>query len=59
MVRKTYNPEQIINKLREAAIHINQGNTIGVVSFWGASQVCSLQQDFNMMICESEGNPLV
>ena len=25
MVRKTYTPEQIINKLREAEIHINQG----------------------------------
>jgi len=25
MVRKTYTPEQIINKLRGAEIHINQG----------------------------------
>ncbi len=25
MVRRTYTPEQIINKLREAEIHINQG----------------------------------
>ena len=25
MARKTYTPEQIINKLREAEIHINQG----------------------------------
>jgi hypothetical protein len=25
MVRKTYSPEQIINKLREAEIHIHQG----------------------------------
>ena len=28
MVRKTYTPEQIINKLREAEIHINQGISI-------------------------------
>ena len=32
MVRKTYTPEQIINKLREAEIHINQGIPIGEVS---------------------------
>ncbi len=25
MVRKNFTPEQIINKLREADIHINQG----------------------------------
>ncbi|KPJ66682.1 MAG: hypothetical protein AMJ43_07310 [Coxiella sp. DG_40] len=25
MVRRTYTPEQIINELREAEIHINQG----------------------------------
>ncbi len=25
MVRKSYTPEQILNKLREAEIHINQG----------------------------------
>jgi len=30
MVRKTYTPEQIINKLREAEIHINQGNSISL-----------------------------
>jgi len=28
MVRKGYTPEQIINKLREAEIHINQGISI-------------------------------
>jgi len=32
MVRKTYTPEQIINKLREAEIHINQGIPIAEVS---------------------------
>ena len=32
MVRKTYTPEQIINKLREAEIHINQGITIAEAS---------------------------
>jgi putative transposase len=32
MPRKTYTPEQIINKLREAEILLSQGNTIGVVS---------------------------
>ncbi len=32
MVRKTYKPEQIINKLREAEIHINQGIPIAEVS---------------------------
>ena len=31
MVRKTYTPEQIINKLREAEILLNQGNTLAVV----------------------------
>ena len=28
MVRKSYTPEQIINKLREAEILLNQGNTL-------------------------------
>jgi len=32
MVRKTYTPEQIINKLREAKIHINQGASISEAS---------------------------
>ena len=29
MVRKSYTPEQIINKLREAEILLSQGATIG------------------------------
>ena len=32
MVRKIYTPEQIINKLREAEIHINQGISISEAS---------------------------
>ncbi len=32
MVRKNYTPEQIINKLREAQIHINQGISIAAAS---------------------------
>ncbi len=32
MVRRTYTPEQIINKLREAEIHINQGISIAEAS---------------------------
>ncbi len=32
MVRKGYTPEQIINKLREAEIHINQGISIAEAS---------------------------
>ncbi len=32
MVRKNFAPEQIINKLREAEIHINQGISISEVS---------------------------
>jgi len=32
MVRKTYTPEQIINKLREAEIHLSQGATIAGTS---------------------------
>jgi len=32
MVRKTYTPEQIINKLREAEIHINQSISIAEAS---------------------------
>jgi transposase-like protein len=32
MVRKSYTPEQIINKLREAEILLNQGATIGEAS---------------------------
>jgi|TARA_B100001971_G_scaffold172171_1_gene164726 transposase-like protein len=32
MVKKGYTPEQIINKLREAEIQINQGITIGEAS---------------------------
>jgi len=32
MAKKTYTPEQIINKLREAEIHINQGISISEAS---------------------------
>ena len=32
MVRKNFTPGQIINKLREAEIHINQGNSISAAS---------------------------
>ena len=32
MARKTYTPEQIINKLKEAEIHINQGIPISEAS---------------------------
>jgi len=32
MVRKNFTPEQIINKLREAEIHINQGTSISEAS---------------------------
>jgi len=32
MARKTYTPEKIINKLREAEIHINQGVSIAEAS---------------------------
>ena len=32
MVRKSYTPEQIINKLREAEIHISQGIPIAEAS---------------------------
>ena len=32
MVRKSYMPEQIINKLREAEILLSQGETIAAVS---------------------------
>ena len=32
MIRKTYTPEQIINKLREAEVHISQGMPIAEAS---------------------------
>ena len=32
MIRKAYTPEQIINKLREAEIHLSQGGNIGEAS---------------------------
>ena len=32
MVRRTFKPEQIINKLREAEILLSQGSTVGEVS---------------------------
>ncbi len=32
MVKKSHSPEQIINKLREAEIHINQGDSIAEAS---------------------------
>jgi transposase-like protein len=32
MVRKAFNPEQIINKLREAEILLSQGSTVGEAS---------------------------
>ncbi len=32
MVRKTYTPERIINKLREAEILLNQGTTVSEAS---------------------------
>jgi len=31
MVRKSYTPEQIINKLREAEILLSQGATLAVI----------------------------
>jgi transposase-like protein len=31
MVRKSYTPEQILNKLREAEILLNQGTTLPIV----------------------------
>ena len=32
MARKAFKPEQIINKLREAEIHLSQGDNIGEAS---------------------------
>ena len=32
MVRRSYNAEQIINRLREAEVHLSQGLTVGEVS---------------------------
>jgi len=32
MAKKTYTPEQIINKLREAEIYLSQGSSIGEAS---------------------------
>ena len=32
MAKKTYTPEQIINKLREAEVYLSQGNSIGKAS---------------------------
>ena len=32
MVKKTYTPEQIINKLREAEVLLSQGATVGEAS---------------------------
>ena len=32
MVRRAFSPEQIINKLREAEVHINQGASISEAS---------------------------
>ena len=32
MVKRSYNPEQVINKLREAEIYINQGSSISEAS---------------------------
>jgi putative transposase len=32
MGRKTYSPEKIVRKLREAEVHISQGNTIAQAS---------------------------
>ncbi len=32
MAKKAYNPEQIIHKLREAEIHINQGSHVAEAS---------------------------
>jgi len=32
MVRKNFTPEQIINKLREAEVHVNQGISISEAS---------------------------
>jgi len=32
MVKRGYNPEQVINKLREAEIYINQGSSISEAS---------------------------
>ncbi|MBA7476538.1 hypothetical protein ES707_11925 [subsurface metagenome] len=37
MANKTYTPEQIINKLREAEVSLSQGSNIGEASRWSLS----------------------
>jgi len=32
MARRAFTPEQIINKLREAKVHLSQGDTVGEAS---------------------------
>ena len=32
MSRRVFTPEQVINKLREAEVHLSQGDTVGVAS---------------------------
>jgi len=32
MARRAFTPEQIINKLREAEVHLSQGDTVGEAS---------------------------
>ena len=50
MIRKAYNPEQIINKLREAEIHINQG-----ISITEASRKISITQQIYYRWCGEYG----
>jgi len=61
MVRKTYAPEQIINKLREAEIHINQGISIAEVSrkIGITEQTCyRWRKEYNHLQSFDEDNPI-
>jgi hypothetical protein len=47
MAKKGYTPEQIINKLREAELHLQQGATLAAVSkSIGADDIITLATKF-------------
>jgi len=48
MVRRSYRPEQIINKLREAEVLLSQGSTVGEV----ARKIGVTEQTYLLLILE-------
>ena len=47
MDRRTFTPEQIINKLREAEIHLSQGDTVGVARYSIVTELIQMELEYS------------